>query len=139
MKKLVFPLLVLLVVSVVPVQAHHAFSAEFDSTQPIKLQGVVTKIDWMNPHTWVYVDAKDEKGEIQHWQFETGAPNELVRRGWKRNDLKVGDKVSIDGFKAKKLVSNTGVLTGNARSITLPNGVKVFSGSANDAGPAVQP
>jgi len=139
MTKLLFSVALLMLVLVVPARAHHAFAAEFDSTQPIKLQGVVTKIDWMNPHTWVYVDAKDEKGNIQHWQFETGAPNELVRRGWKRNDLKVGDTVTIDGFKAKKLVSNTGVLTGNARSITLPSGLKVFSGSANDAGPAVQP
>ena len=139
MKTLLFPLAVLLLACVVPAYAHHAFAAEFDSNQPVKLQGVVTKIDWMNPHTWVYVDAKDDKGEIQHWQFETGAPNELVRRGWKRNDLKAGDMVSIDGFKAKKLVSSTGTLTGNARSITLPSGLKVFSGSANDAGPAVQP
>ena len=139
MKKLILPLAVFLVVARAPAYAHHAFSAEFDSSQPVKLQGVVTKIDWMNPHTWVYVDAKDDKGAIQHWQFETGAPNELVRRGWKRNDLKAGDMVSIDGFKAKKLVSNTGILTGNARSITLPSGLKVFSGSANDAGPSVQP
>jgi len=138
MKKLIFPLSLLLA-SIVPVYGHHAFAAEFDSTQPVKLQGVVTKIEWMNPHTWVYVDSKDESGSLQHWQFETGAPNELVRRGWKRNDLKVGDTVRIEGFKAKKLVSSTGALTGNARSITLPNGVKVFSGSANDAGPAVQP
>jgi hypothetical protein len=139
MKRLIPAFAVLLLISVAPAYAHHAFAAEFDSTQPIKLQGVVTKIEWMNPHTWVYVDAKDENGRIQHWQFETGAPNELVRRGWKRNDLRVGDAVHIDGFKAKKLTSSTGVLTGNARTITLPSGLKVFSGSANDAGPAVQP
>ena len=139
MKRRIPAFAVLLLMSVAPAYAHHAFAAEFDSTQPIKLQGMVTKIEWMNPHTWVYVDAKDENGRIQHWQFETGAPNELVRRGWKRNDLKVGDVVHIDGFKAKKLISSTGVLTGNARTITLPSGLKVFSGSANDAGPAVQP
>ena len=78
MKKLILPLLALVLAAAAPAYAHHAFAAEFDSSQPIKLQGVVTKIEWMNPHTWVYVDAKDEKGEIQHWQFETGAPNELV-------------------------------------------------------------
>jgi Family of unknown function (DUF6152) len=119
----------------VPVLAHHSFAAEFDNKQPIQVKGVVTKIDWMNPHTWVYVDVKDEAGMLQKWQFETGAPNELVRRGWKMNDLKVGDQVSIDGFRAKKLISNTGVYTGNARSITLPGGLKVFAGSANQVDP----
>src|SRR2546429_8954044 len=95
-----------------PVLAHHSFAAEFDSKQPVQVTGVVTKIDWMNPHTWVYVDVTDNSGAVQKWQFETGAPNELVRRGWKMNDLKVGDHVSIDGFRAKKLVSNTGIYTG---------------------------
>jgi hypothetical protein len=118
-----------------PLLAHHSFAAEFDNKQPIQVKGVVTKLDWMNPHTWVYVDVTDEAGAVQKWQFETGAPNELVRRGWKMNDLKVGDHVSIDGFRAKKLISNTGVFTGNARSITLPSGVKVFAGSANQIDP----
>jgi hypothetical protein len=119
-----------LLIGVTPLVAHHSFAAEFDSKQPVQVKGVVTKIDWMNPHTWVYVDVKDEAGAVQKWQFETGAPNELVRRGWKMDDLKVGDQVSIDGFRAKKPISNTGLYTGNARSITLPSGLKVFAGSA---------
>ena len=110
-----------LLIGATPLVAHHSFAAEFDNKQPVQVKGVVTKIDWMNPHTWVYVDVKDDAGTVQKWQFETGAPNELVRRGWKMDDLKVGDQVSIDGFKAKKLISNTGVRTGNARSITLPS------------------
>jgi len=118
-----------------PLLAHHSFAAEFDNKQPIQVKGVVTKLDWMNPHTWIYVDVTDQAGAIQKWQFETGAPNELVRRGWKMNDLKVGDQVSIEGFQAKKLISNTGVYTGNARSITLPSGLKVFAGSANQIEP----
>ena len=135
MFKLSFFAVPILLMSTVPVHAHHAFAAEFDNTQPIQVKGVVTKIDWMNPHTWIYVDVTDAAGTVQKWQFETGAPNELVRRGWKMNDLKVGDQVAIDGFRAKKLVSNTGVYTGNARSITLPTGLKVFAGSANQIEP----
>ncbi len=93
MKKLVLSILALLGAAVVPALAHHAFSAEFDLKKPIDVKGVVTKIEWMNPHAWIYVDVKTDAG-VEHWQFETGAPIELVRRGWRKNDLKVGDEVS---------------------------------------------
>ena len=113
-----------------PMFAHHSFAAEFDANKKIELKGVVTKLEWMNPHAWVYLDAKDESGNIQHWQCETGAPNELVRKGWRRNDLKVGDQITVNGFMAK-----AGKNTCNAREILLPGGKKVFSGSADDGGP----
>ena len=130
MKTLSLVLLGLLVAATVPAFAHHSFSAEFDSAKNVEFKGTVTKLEWMNPHAWVYIDAKDASGNIQHWQCETGAPNELVRRGWRRNDLKVGDQVSVKGFLAK-----VGGNTCNAREIVLPDGKKVFSGSADDGGP----
>ena len=133
MKRLIPALLTLLGAAAVPVLAHHAFSAEFDSAKPITLKGTVTKIEWMNPHAWFYVDVKTDSGEVEHWQFETGAPIELTRRGWRKNDLKVGDEVKVEGFRAKD-----GTNTGNARMVTLPDGKKVFSGPAGDNGPAPQ-
>jgi hypothetical protein len=121
--------LILLAVAV-PAFAHHSVSAEFNMNQAVKLTGVVTKIEWMNPHAWFYVDVKDEKGGVEHWQLETGAPIELVRRGWKKTDLKVGDEVTVNGFRAKD-----GTNTANAREVLLPGGKKVFSGSAEDGAP----
>ena len=130
MKKLAFLTGMLLALGVAPVLAHHSFAAEFDSNQKVTLKGVVTKVEWMNPHTWFYFDVRDESGKVASWQCETGAPIELVRRGWKRNDLKVGDQVNVEGFRAK-----VGGNTCNARTVTLPDGKKVFSGSADDGGP----
>jgi hypothetical protein len=132
MKKLVL-LMAGLLAAAAPVLAHHSFSAEFDANQKVTLKGVVTKIEWMNPHTWFYMDVKDESGKVAAWQCETGAPIELTRRGWKRNDLKVGDQVNVEGFRAK-----AGGNTCNARTVTLPDGKKVFSGSADDGGPATR-
>lgn len=120
----------LLFAAAAPLFAHHSFAAEFDANKKVKFTGTVTKLEWMNPHAWVYIDTKDQNGVVQHWQCETGAPNELVRKGWRRNDLKVGDEVTVDGFQAK-----VGGNTCNAREITLPGGKKVFSGSADDGGP----
>lgn len=134
MKKLALSMVALVGAFAIPALAHHAFSAEFDTTKPVTLKGVVTKIEWMNPHAWFYVDVKTDSGEIEHWQFETGAPNELVRRGWHKNDLKVGDEVTVQGVRAKD-----GTNTANARMVTLPDGKKVFSGSATDGGPTATP
>src|SRR5579862_2810675 len=108
-------LVVLGAIAMVPVFAHHSVSAEFDSNKPIKVTGNVTKVEWTNPHGWVYLDVKNDKGEVEHWQFEFGAPNELTRRGWKRTDLKEGDEITVQGILAKK-----GNFTGNVRSIALP-------------------
>jgi hypothetical protein len=134
MKKLALAMLSLLGLAAVPALAHHAFSAEFDTKQPITLKGVVTKIEWMNPHAWFYIDVKTEAGTVEHWQLETGAPIELARRGWRKNDMKVGDEVTVQGFRAKD-----GTNTGNARMVNLPDGKKVFSGSAEDGAPATPP
>jgi hypothetical protein len=120
-----------LVVSVLPVLAHHSFAAEFDSAKPISLAGVVTRLDWMNPHIWVYLDTKDESGAVGHWQCEGGPPNTLTRQGWSKDSLKIGDQVTIDGFRAKD-----GTNTCNARSVKLPSGKNVFAGSAEDGGPS---
>jgi len=134
MKKLALAMFCLLGTAAIPALAHHAFSAEFDTKQPITLKGVVTKIEWMNPHAWFYIDVKTDAGVVEHWQLETGAPIELARRGWRKNDLKVGDEVTVQGFRAKD-----GTNTGNARMVNLPDGKKVFSGSAEDGAPATPP
>ena len=117
----------------VPVVAHHSFAAEFDSTKPITLNGAVTKVEWRNPHIWVYVDAKDADGKVTPWQCEGGAPNALTRQGWTRETLKQGDAITIEGFRAKD-----GTPTCNARAWKLPNGKTVFAGSADDGGPAAR-
>jgi len=108
-----------------PALAHHALSAEFDSTKKVNMEGVVTRIEWMNPHAWLHVDVTNAAGQVERWQFEFGAPVELLRRGWRKQDLKVGDRVSIGGVLAKYRE-----FTANAQSIVLPNGARVFSGSA---------
>lgn len=109
--------------------AHHSFSAEFDEKKPVTLVGTVTKIEWTNPHAWVYVDVKDDKGELQHWQCESGPPNMLARAGWRKDSLKPGDPVAINGFRAKDSTN-----TVSAHDIILPDGRKVFSGTVEDVG-----
>ena len=111
--------------SLAPLFAHHSFSAEFDGTKAISLKGTVTRVEWMNPHIWIYLEAKDDKGTMTKWQCEGGAPNGLIRNGWGRADLKAGDAVEIDGSLAKD-----GSNTCNARSVKLPGGKKVFAGSS---------
>jgi hypothetical protein len=123
-----------LLAAVAPLLAHHSFAAEYDSNNAITLQGTITKVEWMNPHIWVYLDSKDQNGGTTRWQCEGGAPNSLVRQGWTRNSLKTGDVVTIEGFRAKD-----GTNTCNSRSVKLPDGKSVFAGSADDGGPDARP
>ena len=115
----------------VPGFAHHSFEAEYDASKPLKVTGTVTKLEWTNPHARFYVDVKDEKGNVSNWNFELGSPNVLIRQGWTRNALKVGDQVTVEGYLAKD-----GSNLANARRVTLADGRKVFAGSAGESGPA---
>jgi hypothetical protein len=105
--------------------AHHSFAAEFDANAPIELTGYVTKIEWANPHTFFYIDVKNEKGAYENWALEMGSPNGLMRRGWTRNTLKIGDVVTVTGSRAKD-----GSFKGNARSVVLSTGQRLFAGSS---------
>ena len=116
-----------LLVPAVPVFAHHSFEAEYDSKKPLTVSGVVTKLEWTNPHARFYVDVKDESGKVSNWNFELGSPNVLRRQGWTRESLKVGDQVTVEGYMAKD-ASNLA----NARRVTLADGRKVFAGSATE-------
>ena len=110
--------------------AHHAFTAEFDADKPIVLKGVISKAEWVNPHSWVYLDVKDDDGKTTTWAIECGAPNALLRRGWNKNSLPVGTQVVIDGYRAKN-----GSSIANAKDITYPDGRKLFLGSAGTGAP----
>jgi len=107
-----------------PVAAHHAFAAEFDAKKPIKIRGTVSKMEWINPHAWIHVDVKKDDGTVDEWMIETGTPNTLLRRGFTRESLKVGQEVIVDGYQSKD-----GSLRANGRDITLPNGQTLFLGS----------
>jgi len=114
-----------------PGVAHHAFAAEFDSDKPVKLTGAVTRLDWTNPHAWIYVDIKDEAGKVANWGFELASPNGLMRSGWTRFSLKPGDVVTVEGSRAKNGSTNA-----NAQVVIVAStGQKLFSG----ANPAQQP
>ena len=111
-----------------PVFAHHSFAAEYDRDKPVKVKGVVTKVEWTNPHIWFFVDVKDESGKVTNWGFSGGAPGMLMRRGFTKNVLKPGDVVLVEGFQAKDGSNNA--TSGN---VTFENGKKVFAGSSEDA------
>jgi len=110
--------------------AHHSFEAEYDLNKPVTLSGTVAKVDWMNPHIFIHLDAKDEGGKVSRWMCEGGNPASLIRAGWKRTSLKVGDEIIISGYRAKD-----GSNTCNGRSVKFPDGTKLFAGSSSDGGP----
>jgi Family of unknown function (DUF6152) len=105
----------------VPVLAHHSFVAVFDSEQPIELTGTVTRVEWMNPHVWLYLDVVGEDGAVQSWAFEMGSPNRLTRYGWHQNSLPAGQVVTIAGSR-----SRDGGLKGAVNTVTLPSGERLF-------------
>jgi len=110
-----------------PLLAHHSFAAEYDAKKPIELKGVITKVDWMNPHVYFYVDVKNESGKIDNWAFEMGPPRLLERGGWKKSTMKEGDEVIVSGTLAKD-----GGKHGNARSVTLANTGQKLGGASSE-------
>ncbi len=108
-----------------PGMAHHSFAAEFDIGKPVSVHGTVTKVDWVNPHSWIYVDVKGVDGSVTNWHFELGSPNALFRLGWKKDAVPQGIEVDISGYRAK-----TGEPIANAVSVTLPNGKELFTGGS---------
>jgi Family of unknown function (DUF6152) len=115
-----------------PVWAHHAFSAEFDTEKPIKFKGTVTKMEWINPHAWIHIDVKGEDGKVTEWMIEAAAPNSLLRRGWTKNSLPAGTEIIVEGFQAKDSANRA-----NGSVITFTDGRKLFIGNpAGDPGAA---
>jgi hypothetical protein len=121
-------------VSAVPVIAHHSFAAEFDAKRPVKLRGTVTKMEWINPHSWIHIDVKTPDGKVEKWMVEGGAPNALLRRGWNKNSLLPGTEILVEGFQAKD-----GANRANGRDITFPDGKKLFVGSSGTGAPDERP
>ena len=129
-QKLVVCMAGLLLAAALPLLAHHSFAAEYDGNAKLTLKGTIAKNDWMNPHIWIYIDAKDDAGKVTRWQCEGGPPNSLTRNGWTKDAVKSGDEVTIEGFRAKD-----GTNTCNSRSIKMPDGRTVFAGTADDGAP----
>lgn len=113
-----------------PALAHHAFSAEFDADRPVELEGVVTRMEWINPHSWIHIDVTNENGDVEQWMIEGGAPNAILRRGFTADSLKAGTKILVEGYQARD-----GSLRANGRDITFEDGTKLFVGAGSRGAP----
>jgi hypothetical protein len=116
----------LLLMAAVPVWAHHSFAGEYDIDKPVKLQGTVKKVEWINPHSWITIDVKKTDGKVETWEIEAGAPNAMFRRGFSRDSLPLGTEIAVTGYLAKN-----GGQRVNGRDLTLPNGQKLFMATSN--------
>jgi uncharacterized protein DUF6152 len=119
-----------MLLTAVPIWAHHAFVAEFDAKKPVKLRGTVTKMEWINPHAWIHIDVKNADGTTTGWMIEGGTPNTLFRRGFTKDSLAVGTEIVVDGYQAKD-----GSNRANGRDITFPDGRKLFLGASSSDAP----
>ena len=133
-RNLIATFLVALICSTYTASAHHAASTKYDEKKPVTLKGAVTKVEWLNPHVYFYIDVKDSNGKVENWAVENAPPNVLYRRGWTKESLKIGDVVTVEGF----LPHEEGLHHVNGRSATLADGRKIFSGSGDGlpGGPA---
>jgi hypothetical protein len=120
----------LLVIAARPIVAHHSFAAEFDANSPIKLQGAVTKVEWINPHAWIHIDVKKSDGTVEQWAIEGGTPNTLLRQGFTKESLKIGTTILVEGYRAKDRS-----MRANGRDLTFTDGRKLFMGSSGTGAP----
>ena len=119
-----------MLLAVTPMLAHHAFTPEFDGAQVVTMRGTVTKVEWVNPHSWVYIDVKGPDGQVVNWALELGAPNALFRRGWRKDSLPVGVEVEVTGYRGR-----SGRPIANGRTVKLPDGREFFAGSPGTGAP----
>jgi hypothetical protein len=121
---------VLVLIAALPVKSHHAFSAEFDQTTPVRLRGKITRMEWINPHAWMHIDVTLDDGTVESWMIEAGPPGALIRRGWNRDSVIPGTEVLVEGYRALD-----GSTRANGRDVTFPDGRRLFAGSSGTGAP----